>query len=163
MPAFKGKANITFREIRVRGCYYGQSGYDVLQCIGRLVTQSGHELSSLRWNSSPLCHSVIEPVKRCGGTARKSRGLRTIAGVRPVRVPPRELFPLVFLKLQEQVVLESVAPGARVANPTIDRISQDGERDDGTRHSRFRTTKQRTRDAGGKLRNELGPRVRWGE
>src|SRR5262249_47912951 len=58
--------------------------------------------------------------------------MRTVGRVRPVRrvfarVPPRELFPPVFLKLQEQDLLEPVAPRARVANPTY-RISQNGDR-----------------------------------
>src|SRR5262249_48151034 len=84
---------------------------------------------SLRWNSSLLRHSVVEPVKRCGGTA----GNRAEEDDRPREASAasfcrgRELFPPVFLKLQEQDLLEPVAPRARVANPTY-RISQNGDR-----------------------------------
>src|SRR5262245_49169936 len=116
----------------------------------------------LPWSCSLQHHSVIEPVKRCDGTARN-------------RTPPAEaspasflhalhLLPRVFLKLRKQVVLEQVAPEQESPIQHSEKTEYPRtETDDGTRHSRIRAAKQRTRDAGGKFRNDLGLRVRGGE
>jgi hypothetical protein len=46
MSAFGGKADMTVREIRFRGRYWGQSGHDLLRRICPLLTQSGHHFGA---------------------------------------------------------------------------------------------------------------------